>query len=314
MPIKLSGWGYSLRGNLSFLVLLPLTLLRLRRFLRGAVAVNPHFPGMEILPLAILRRLRLCPKLILSAHGADVTEALGSSGCKRALYRWMYRSADVVIACSESLASKAREVSPHAKTTAVWNGVTHPGPVNEERPFQPPYLVCVAAFVKKKAHDVLLEAYRDVLASRPDLHLVLIGAGGPEQDAVMAKIEALGLTGRVEPLIDLPHEQVWRWVKHAECFVLPSRDEPFGIAILEAAMMRTPVVATRVGGIPEFLTDGVHGLLCEADRPDQLASQILAVLNDLPEARRRADLFYHRACQLTWARALKSISSKAELA
>jgi len=313
VPLKLPGLGYSWRSNLGFIALLPLTLFRLRSFVRGAIAVNPHFPDLEIFAFALLRRMRLGPKLILSVHGNDVTGALASAGVKRLLYRWLYASADVVIACSGALASKVRTLSPRARAAAVWNGVTHPGPVSEQRPLAAPYLVCVAGFVPKKAHQVLLSAYRQVLAARPDLHLVLIGNPGPENAPVAAALEAWGLEDKTEVLINLPHDQVWRWVKHAACFVLPSRDEPFGIAILEAALMRTPVVATRVGGIPEFLEDGVHGLLCEPDRPDELAAQILATLADPAAARDRAATFYERAASLTWERAFAGYRSKAAL-
>jgi glycosyltransferase involved in cell wall biosynthesis len=302
----------SFRSALGFAIRLVPNLLRLRRIIRGAVAVNPHFASLEILPLAVLRALRLSPTLVLSVHGADITLALQESGWKRSLSAWIFSSADLVVACSHALAAEVFLLSPKAKVAAVWNGVV-PRVVDSRRPEAAPYIVCVAAFVKKKGHDVLLSAYRRIAQERPDLRLVLIGGEGPERPAVASTVGRLGLGDKVDVMVNLPNDEVWRWIAHAECFVLPSREEPFGIVLLEAAHTRTPVVATRVGGVPEFVTDGVHGLLCEPDQPEQLAEAVLATLADRAGAERRAHAFYDRAQEFTWSRAFERYRSKANL-
>jgi glycosyltransferase involved in cell wall biosynthesis len=288
-------------------------LLRLRTLTRQAIAVNPHFVGLEILPLVLLRVFRLCPKLILSVHGADIAGPLTSSAWKRAVFAWMLSSADLVVACSHALAQTVRRVSPKARVVAVWNAASSPGTISHVRPIDPAYIVCVAGFVKKKGHDTLLAAFRIILHERPQLQLVLIGRDGPEQKTVAAAIHAQDLTGHVHIMVNISHEEVWRWVQHAECLVLPSREEPFGIALLEAALTRTPVVATRVDGVPEFLTDRVHGLLCDPDRPDQIAEAVLHTLTDRGTAGDRVHAFYERARDLTWARAFARYRSKAGL-
>lgn len=300
-------------GMLGFVVRLLPNLIRLRRILRNAVAVNPHFPGLEILPVAILRKLHLAPKLIISVHGADVTAALDSSDIAFRLYRWLFRSADLIIACSEALASKVRRIVGDAKVVAVWNGVTPPDGSREERPIQAPYLVSVAAFVRKKGHDVLVGAFRSIVAARSDLKVALIGGDGPEREAIVQLIKRYELTSKVIVMVNLPQEAVWLWVRHADCFVLPSRDEPFGIAILEAALLRTPVVATCVGGVPEFLKNGVHGLLCPPDDPVALERAICTVLSDPASTQARVDAFYEHASQFTWSRAFEEYRVVARL-
>lgn len=301
-----------LRSAFGFVIRFVPNLLRLRRIISGAVAVNPHFVGLEILPLAVLRALRLSPTLILSVHGADITLALSASRWKRSLFAWMLSSADLVVASSHALAAEVRLVSPKAKVVAVWNGVA-PREVDPHRPMAAPYIVCVAAFVRKKAHDVLLSAYSRIAQERPDLRLVLIGGEGPERPRVASIVHRLGLGDKVDVMVNLPNDEVWRWIRHAECFVLPSREEPFGIVLLEAAHTQTPVVATRVGGVPEFVTDKVHGLLCEPDQPDQLAEAVLATLADRAGAERRTRAFYEHAHQFTWSRAFDRYRSKAIL-
>lgn len=275
-------------------------MLRLARLTRGAAAVNPHYFGPEILPLAILRRLGLFPKLILSVHGADLAEAANGSSFERRLYAWICRSGDSVVACSNYLASKVTHISPGAKVLSVWNGISRPPEAVAERPLNSPYLVSVAAFVQKKGHDVLLRAFEQISAKFPDLKLILIGGDGPERSRTSHLVEEFGLASRVQILVNLPHDQIWIWVRHAECFVHAPREEPFGIAVLEAGLVRTPVVTTAVGGIPEYLINGVHGLTCPPDRPDEFAKAVIESLSDRVSARNRAAAFYEQASKFTW--------------
>jgi len=311
--LKLPAFQLPLRNVAGFVIRFVPSLVRLRAITRRAVAVNPHFADTEILPLVVLRKLRLCPKLILSVHGADMSDPLNASGWKRALYAWIFSSADLVVACSNALAVSVRQVSPTAKVVCAWNAAPLPPKIPDQRPIESPYVVCVAAFVKKKGHDVLLQAFLRIARERPGLRLVLIGGEGPERQAVVSTIDTLGLAQVVDLMVDVPHDEVWGWVRHAECLVLPSRAEGFPLALLEAALVRTPVVATRVGGVPEFLTDKVHGLLCEPDRPDQIADAILATLSDSMAAGKRAQALDVRARELTWDRTLERYRSEAGL-
>ena len=241
------------RNLIGFAAYFVPNILRLLRLTRGAVAVNPHYFGPEILPLTILRRLGLFPKLILSVHGADVADVEKGPLFERKLYSWICRSADFVVACSDSLASEVRQLSPRAKVIPVRNGISRPPDTVGERPLKSPYLVSVAAFVQKKGHDVLLRAFQQISPKFPHLKLILIGSEGPERSRISQSIEELGLASRVQILVNLPHEEIWAWVGNAECFVHAPREEPFGIALLEAALVRTPVVTTAVGGITEYL-------------------------------------------------------------
>jgi glycosyltransferase involved in cell wall biosynthesis len=309
LPVPAPG----LRDMLGFLARLGPNLVRLRSLTQGAVAVNPHFVGLELLPLALLRRLRLCPKLILSVHGADMAEAADSSGWTRALFTWMLSSADLVVACSHALADHVRLFSPRARVVAVWNAVADRPDSPPSRPIESRYVICVAHFVKKKAHDVLLRAFHLVAKERADLRLVLIGGEGPERPAVMSLIDSLGRADKVDVMVNVSHGETWRWIWHAECLILPSRDEPFGIVLLEAGAARTPVVATRVGGVPEFVADKIHGLLCEPDRPDEIAQAVLTTLSHPASTEERTRSFREHAQAFTWQRAFARYRSRAEL-
>lgn len=293
---------FSATNAAAFAGKLPYLLWWLWSYCRGCSCVNPHFASLECLPFAVLRRLRLIPCLIFSLHGTDVDAAVRRRGLWRWLARWMYNSADAVTACSAALAARAKGITD-VPVTVVHNGTARPPSEIGGRPMREPYVLCVAAYVAKKAHCDLLDAFPVVALKHPDVRLVMIGGDGPERQAVAARAFILG----AKCFVNLSHAETWRWMAHAECLVLPSHDEPFGIVLLEAAQVRTPVVATRVGGIPEFLDHGVHGLLCEPDDPAALAAAILETLGDRQAAHERAKRFHVRAGLFTWRAAYEKL-------
>jgi glycosyltransferase involved in cell wall biosynthesis len=289
-------------------------LFRLRRLMRGAIAVNAHYIGAQYLPLAFLRLLRASPPLIFSVHGSDVTDILASSKINRALCRWMLSQADLIVACSEALASRMAELKPKTKIVAIWNGVNRPPQMDYPRPHASRYVVCVASFWFNKGHDILLEAFESVLKSFPDMDLVLIGNNAPQREAVLEDIRRRGLETKIHVKVNLPHDDVWPWVQNAECLILPSRNEGLGICLLEAALVKTPVVATAVGGVPEIVVNRERGLLCGAEDPGALARAIIETLSRPEEAASRARRFYDFARGLTWDSAIRKYRVFAKLA
>ena len=151
-------------------------------------------------------------------------------------------------------------------------------------------LVFVGTNWQVKAVDVLLKALRDVSRDVPNVTLVVAG-----QDLSKAAIRAeslcdkLGLSDRVTFLGRVDRNRLPELFWHSDVFVLPSRMEAFGVAILEALAAGVPVVATDVGGIPEIVRDGVDGLLIPADDPVALAGAIRKVVSDEPLKRRLAE-------------------------
>jgi glycogen(starch) synthase len=89
--------------------------------------------------------------------------------------------------------------------------------------------------------------------------------------------------------------------------VLPSRSEPFGIVIIEAGALDTPVIASNVGGVPEIIDDGRTGVLVPAGNATALASAILGLLRDTATAGAYAAAFKAVvAADFTWERALQA--------
>lgn len=129
----------------------------------------------------------------------------------------------------------------------------------------------------KKGLSVLLNAVARLerAAGTPVCQVLIVG-GGPAKGALEALSVELGIRERVHfagPRLDVPSV-----IQRMDLFVLPSLYEGFGIAILEAMAAGKPVVATKVGGIPEFVESEKSGLLVEAGNAESLAQAIRRVL------------------------------------
>jgi glycosyltransferase involved in cell wall biosynthesis len=280
---------------------------------RGAAVVNPHFVGLQHLPFAFLRAIKLGPPLIFSVHGADVAGILKGSRAQRILCRWMYAKADLIVACSTALSADARRVNPRANVVVIWNGVSAPDVSQCERRLNARYIVSVASFHFHKGHDILLEAFDRISHIQTDLQLVLIGNNGPNLTRVQQDIRERKLENKTHVIVDVPHREVWFWLSHAECLVLASRSEPFGLCLVEAALTKTPVVATAVGGIPEIVAGGLHGLLSPPEDPEALAAAILKTLSEKAETADRVRRFHTFASTLTWENASNAYREHARL-
>ncbi|MDQ7058485.1 MAG: glycosyltransferase family 4 protein [Ghiorsea sp.] len=128
-----------------------------------------------------------------------------------------------------------------------------------------------------KGQDVLLQAMTVVVAVYPDVQLWIAGTGSLET-TLKQMVATLGLQNHVKFLGFVSQAEVHALMEAADLFVLPSREEPFGIVLLEAMAHGLPVVASRVGGIPEVLPSNDDVALVAADDEQALAQSMLTML------------------------------------
>lgn len=124
------------------------------------------------------------------------------------------------------------------------------------------YVVAMGRLVRRKNLDRLLAALAEV--GRDDVDLIVIG-DGPEQPALAAQAERLGLGQRVQFRGFVPEQLKYQLLAAADIFALPSLHEAFGLVYLEAMHCGLPVIAARPGGQEDFLTEGRSGFLVAPD-------------------------------------------------
>lgn len=293
-----------LRGSLAALACWPFDSYRLLQFLRSrnAAVVNVHFPGLNAGPLFILKLFRLFQgKLLLSFHGSDLTAMAAEPGWKQAIWRRIIKLADAAIACSRDLAGGIRSFAPAARVEMIPNGADLS--LFTRRPpseFRGRSILHIGKYEHKKSQDILLQAFRLVLEDIPSARLVLVGASGPALPQTRQIIDSLHLEQHVSVNVDVPHHRIPEFMSQADLFVLPSRSEPFGIVLLEAGAAGLPVIASRVGGIPELLDHGSTGLLVEPEDVLGLATAMKGLLLNRGEAIRLAQAWHEKAT-LDWS-------------
>jgi len=139
----------------------------------------------------------------------------------------------------------------------------------------------IGRLVKVKGHSYLLKAFSQVLQYLPNAKLVIIGDGGL-RDELNKEIEVLDLPGKV--LMAGHIESAYQLMSALDVFVLPSLEEGFGLVLLEAMVAKLPVIASKVGGIPDVVGDSL-GVLVEPADVANLAKAMVAT-SELTEKKR----------------------------
>jgi glycosyltransferase involved in cell wall biosynthesis len=131
----------------------------------------------------------------------------------------------------------------------------------------------------QKGLHVLIEALPLIKKELQDVKLVIVG-DGEERPRLKKLAQTLDVAESVVFTGSLHHEDLPQAFASADVFVLPSFFESFGITLIEAQATAKPVVATRVGGIPEVVMNGESGTLVEPGKPNKLANAIITILSD----------------------------------
>ena len=273
-----SGW----KSSLVFPLLAPATLIRLQRLVHRVQPdlINLHFvDNATAYALALARWFDL--PLVVSLHGADV-EYFPQ---KRVVYRWLLHKAltdaAAVTACSSTLLRAAGvEHSPGGRSVeAIPNGVDVDVFSNAE-PYSSgqSYILAVSRLVHGKGVDVVIRGFAQIPAEF-EVELWIAG-DGPVRRELEKLARDLGVGSRVRFLGTVPYDTVPSLIVGCEMLVLGSRQESFGVVLLEAMAAAKPVVATAVGGIPELVTDGENGLLVPSESPEALGEAVARLLQD----------------------------------
>lgn len=203
----------------------------------------------------------------------------GKSTAMIAAQRVAYGFSTHVVANSVAAAARlAEERVGQDKIEVIPNGLALDRFPRRNASARPRRIITVANLRQEKAHDVLLKAARQVLSRCPDAEFWLVG-GGVREQALRALAAELGLEGRVRFFGH--RDDVPALLAQCDIFALPSRSEAMPNGVLEAMAAGLPVVATRVGGIPELLSPHT-GILIPVDDDRALADGITTLI-EAPE-------------------------------
>jgi glycosyltransferase involved in cell wall biosynthesis len=190
--------------------------------------------------------------------------------------------ADVVIALGELMRTRLAAIAPDARLTSLPNPVPI-SPVTERPAGAAQHVVFLGRIWAKKGAFALVEAWAKQVGDSGG-HLTMAGDGDPERARETAR--ELGVAASVTVHGWLPSDEVADLLARADVLALPSENEGQPMVVLEAMSRGLAVLATRVGGIPELVTDGVEGLLVPPHDAGALADALGDLLAD--EDRRRA--------------------------
>lgn len=147
-------------------------------------------------------------------------------------------------------------------------------------------VITVARLEKVKGIEYLIRAFAELVGDKhQDMKLVIVGDGS-ERKNLESLVSKSGVADKVSFLGEMPNERVPACLKGADCFVLPSLKEGFGIVLLEAQAAGIPVIASRVGGVPDIVEDGQTGILVEPRDPSAIAAAVLKIRSDAKERER----------------------------
>lgn len=237
--------------------------------------VHLHLTDASVLFHLLTRTAHPCPMLL----SLRVTLEGELNRAESLLFKAL-SAADWITANSAAVLAGLHEQLPAtASRSSVVLNALDPSPLAPTPlPFSPPVLLLLGRVVRDKGFDLALEALPAILRRHPQARLVVAGAG-PALPELQALSRSAGLEEQVRFLGWVEPEQVAALINTATLVLVPSRwREAFGLVALQAASQARPVVAARVGGLPEVVADGETGLLVPKEEPAALAEAVLRLL------------------------------------
>lgn len=215
-------------------------------------------------------------KVVTTLHGTD-SYLVGSHPSYKEVTQFSMQESDALTTVSKYLRARTLADFDISREIRVIPNFVDPQRFRKFKRNRAQKIVCHSSNFRpiKRIPDII-KAFK-IISNEIDCKLVLIG-DGPEHPEAEGLTRTLGISENVEFLGNV--ENVQEIVGRADLFLLPSEDESFGLAALEAMSCGVPVVATNVGGLKELISHGVDGYLTEVGDPEALANCSLEILQN----------------------------------
>ena len=278
----------SLLRYLTIFIAAPLLLTWLLVRHRGSIVVaqSPFEGAIAAFVKMLAGLLGRRPQLIVENHNnfeedLFLQRPIPLKGLFRALMlasaRFAFRHADALRVISLSTAERARHYAPHLpqvrfmtfSDTDVFQQMERCIPLEEAVD-----IVYAGVLIPRKGVRHLLNAFADLNHPRAQLHLVGAADNAAYAAALREQALDLGIRDRVHFAGNVSQPELASYFASARVMVLPSLSEGLGRVVVEAMLLGTPVIGSRVGGIPDMIRDGENGLLVEAGNEAELTAAL----------------------------------------
>jgi glycosyltransferase involved in cell wall biosynthesis len=250
----------------------------------GFDCIDAHYVYPDGFAAVLLGKVLDVP-VFVSARGTDIN-VFPSFPMIRPMVRWALRHATGLIAVSGALRTSIAQLGiPEGNVRIIPNGVDterfRPVAREEARrtlnlPEHAPVVVSVGSLNAAKRHSLLIQSLVEVAEKYPDLRAYIVGEG-PLRSELLTLIEAAGMKDHVVLVGGKPNRELYLWFSAADVSCLASSREGWPNVIMESIACGTPVVATKVGGVPEILDSSELGVLVDGEE-SAIAAGICAAL------------------------------------
>jgi glycosyltransferase involved in cell wall biosynthesis len=258
--------------------------LKIRKINPDIVQAQDLFMGV---PACLSRKILKIP-CVIWGRGSDVNLP---GRFDRITNKLILQNADAILALTEDMRMKLKKiydteiyVIPNGINLEEYNGVT----INLKRETDGKNILFVGSLYPVKGVQYLIMAMKLVHDKMPDARLILVG-DGKEREPLAALSIQLGIQKYVQFVGKVPHAKVQTFMQQADVFILPSLSEGLPNVILEAMACGLPIVASRIGGIPDIIINETNGYLVEVKDTDAIAHKIMLLLQDGPLRKKISD-------------------------
>lgn len=262
--------------------------------LRGSCDVlHSHGYKMNV-HLAMLTPLLRGPRTLATVHGWTSIGRFGKAALYQRLDAWALRAFQHVVLVSPAMRARP-QLAGLRRVSVIQNGIDFanaPVRATAVGAGRTPRLLAVGRLSAEKGFDVLLRAVAAMRARGQECHLTLAGEG-PCRGELVALAQSLGVADAVT-FAGFVSDMDSLYAAH-DVLVLSSRTEGLPMTLLEAIRARLPVVATRVGGMPEVLDGGAGGLLVNPESSEELADAMVSIFTNPEQAHLRGERAFERA-------------------
>ncbi len=274
--------------------------------------IHAHFAHPSGYVAAMVSKIFKRP-YILTVHGSDILEKYVDKKTVNRRKRnrnFGLRQADRVICVSHYLKKAIMNLGvPSEKIAVIPNGIDTKTFYLSSSPNGKSDIIFVGNFIERKGLDLLIKSFKKISMKSPDVNLKILG-NGPIKSKIQLMVNELELNNRVKFMDQVSNTEIATIIQNSRLLCLPSREEGFGVVLIEALACGVPVVGARTGGIIDIIKSEEIGLLFEPGDANDLAFKLQYAL----DKKWNQDMIRQAGLKFSWDRIIDQIIEQYSIA